>query len=144
MRGHPDNLFNCVRDGRMPLPPSSIHLGWEVVAVDPGAGTLSARFTARPEFLNPAGLVQGGFIAAMLDETLGTTIGATLEPGQFAPFLEFKVSFMRPVKPGPLTGHGRVLSRSRQVVFLAGELHDARERVLATATGTAQVMDGRV
>ena len=87
MRGHPDNLFNCVRDGRMPLPPSSIHLGWELVDVDPAAGTLSARFTARAEFLNLAGLVPGGFPSVMLDETLGTTLGATLEPGQFAPFL---------------------------------------------------------
>jgi uncharacterized protein (TIGR00369 family) len=142
MRGHPDNLFNCVRDGRVPLPPSSAHLGWELLEVNPAAGTLRARFTARPEFLNPAGLVQGGFVSAMLDETLGTTLGATLDPGQFAPFLEFKVSFMRPARPGALIGHGRVIARSRQIAFVSGELHDARGRVLAGASATAQVMSG--
>jgi acyl-coenzyme A thioesterase PaaI-like protein len=46
-------------------------LGWELEAVDPDAGTIELSFTAREEFLNPAGYIQGGSLAAMLDDTLG-------------------------------------------------------------------------
>ena len=143
MNTPPDRLFNRIVSGETAPAPSTVHLGWKLLAVDPAAGTLSAAFLAREEFVNPAGLVQGGFLAAMLDETMGPTIGATLEPGEFAPFLELKVNFLRPAKPGRMTGHGRVIQRSRNVAFLSAELHDARGRVVATATATAQVMRRR-
>ena len=56
---------------RLPLPPAGKLLGWTLLAVDPEAGTIEIRFTADDRFLNPAGTVQGGFLAAMLDDRLG-------------------------------------------------------------------------
>lgn len=53
-------------EGRAPLPPSAVTLGWELVGVDPEEGTIEVAFTAGGAFLNPAAVVQGGFLAAML------------------------------------------------------------------------------
>jgi len=59
-------------------------------------------FDARAGFANPMGNVQGGFLAAMLDDTLGPALAATLGDGEFAPTLELKVSFLRPAgSPAP-------------------------------------------
>ena len=57
-------------------------LGYELLALDLDAGTAEASFTVGEEFGNTVGNVQGGFLAAMLDATLGTAIVATLEAGR--------------------------------------------------------------
>lgn len=58
--------------------PAAVILGWELEAIDPDAGTIELSFTASERFVNPAGHVQGGFLAAMLDDTLGPVLVATL------------------------------------------------------------------
>jgi acyl-coenzyme A thioesterase PaaI-like protein len=67
--------------GRAPLPAAAVTLGRELVAVNPEEGTIEVAFTATDAFLNPAGVVQGGFLAAMLDDTLGPALVAGLAPG---------------------------------------------------------------
>jgi uncharacterized protein (DUF3084 family) len=49
------------------------------------------------------------------------------------------VQFLRPARPGRLTGRGRVVRRGREVAFLAGELLDDSGQVVATAVATAQI-----
>jgi uncharacterized protein (TIGR00369 family) len=133
--------FWDVMEGRVEKPPVAALLGWELVAVDPEAGTIEMAFTATEEFLNPVGVVQGGMLAAMLDDTLGPALVATLGPGQFAPTTDLHVQFLRPARPGRLVGHGRVVRRGKQIAFLAGELLDESGAVVATAIATAQIRD---
>ncbi len=123
----------------MPLPPAAVTLGWELVAVNPEEGTIEVAFTATDAFLNPAGTVQGGFLAAMLDDTLGPALVAGLNPGDFAPTMDLHVQFLRPARPGRLVGRGRVVRRARDVGFLAGELLDEQGTVVAVATATVQI-----
>ena len=92
--------FWDVMAGREVPPPAAALLGWELVSVDPDAGTIEVAFTATEQFLNPAGVIQGGFLAAMLDDTLGPALVATLGPGQFAPTTDLHVQFLRPARPG--------------------------------------------
>jgi uncharacterized protein (TIGR00369 family) len=127
-------------EGRRSPPPAAALLGFELLDIDEAKGAIRVRFTARPEFANPIGVVQGGFLAAMLDDTLGPALVATLEPGQFAPTLELKVNFLRPAKPGRLIGRGRVVDRGGSIAFLEGSLSDADGVTVATATATARIM----
>lgn len=113
-------------------------LGMRPLSAEPGH--VRMEFTATEQFLNPAGVVQGGFITAMLDDTMGPAAVAQLGAGHFAPTLELKVSFLRPVGPGRLVGDGRVVHMGRSVVFLEGSLVDDEGNVVATATATARVV----
>ena len=79
---------------------------------------------ARPEFVNPEGLIYGGMLAAMLHETLSPVLAATLRPGEFAPTLEIKVNFIAPAKGGRVLGTGRIVNRGRLICFMEGQLHD--------------------
>jgi len=133
-------FFWDVMEGRRPPPPAAALLGFELLAIDPEQGTIRVRFTARPEFANPIGVVQGGFLAAMLDDTLGPALTATLEPDQFAPTIELKVNFVAPAKPGPLVADGRVVARGGSIAFLAGELRTEDGVLVATATATARIV----
>jgi uncharacterized protein (TIGR00369 family) len=131
--------FWDVMDGRADPPPAAVTLGWELLAVDPDAGTIEVAFRAGEAFLNPVGVIQGGFLAAMLDDTLGPALVATLGPGEFAPTSDLHVQFLRPARPGRLVGRGRVVRQGRDVGFLAGELVDGDGQVVAVATATAQI-----
>jgi uncharacterized protein (TIGR00369 family) len=76
----------------------------------------------------------------MLYDTVGPALLATLEPDQFQSTLQLGVSFLRPVRPGRLTGKGRIVHRDGDLVFLEASLHDADGTLIATATATARVI----
>jgi uncharacterized protein (TIGR00369 family) len=135
--------FWDVMEGRAASPPAAVLLGWELLAVDPDEGTIEVAFTATEQFVNPVGVIQGGFLAAMLDDTLGPALVATLDPGEFAPTTNLHVQFLRPARPGRLVGRGRIVRRASGVGFLAGELVDDAGEVVATATATAVVRGTR-
>lgn len=134
--------FWDVLDGRRDPPAAAVLLGWNLVAVDPDAGTIEISFTATEQFLNPAGDVQGGFLAAMLDDTLGPALVATLGGGEWAPTIDLHIQFLRPAKPGELRGHGHVVRRGRDIAFMAGELRSASGDVVASATASAIIRRG--
>jgi acyl-coenzyme A thioesterase PaaI-like protein len=81
--------------GRAPMPPAAATLGFEFVDADVEAGTIELAFAATKAFTNPAGNVLGGFVAAMLFDTVGPALLATLEPDQFQSTLQLNVSFLR-------------------------------------------------
>ncbi|CAA9249971.1 MAG: hypothetical protein AVDCRST_MAG50-2552 [uncultured Acidimicrobiales bacterium] len=135
--------FWDVMEGRVAPPPAAGTLGWELRSVDPDAGTIEVGFTASEQFLNPVGVVQGGFLAAMLDDTLGPALVATLGPGEFAPTTDLHVQFLRAARPGRLIGRGRVVRRGTNIGFLAGELLDESGEIVAVATATAQIRTQR-
>jgi uncharacterized protein (TIGR00369 family) len=126
--------------GRVPAPPAAATLGWALRRVDPGRGEIELSFEAGAEFANAVGVVHGGFLAAMLDDTLGQALATTLDPDQFAVTLDLNVSYLRPAAPGRLTAAGRVLHRGGSIAFLAGDLRDAAGAVVATATATGRII----
>jgi uncharacterized protein (TIGR00369 family) len=127
-------------EGRAPLPRAAATLGLELVDADPEAGTIELAFAATEDFTNPAGNVLGAFQAAMLHDTVGPALLATLEPDQFQTTLQLSVSFLRPVRPGRLVGKGRVVHRDGDLAFLEASLFDGNGAVVATATATARAI----
>jgi uncharacterized protein (TIGR00369 family) len=83
-------------EGRAPMPPVTRLLGWTLLSIDPERGEIRVRFEAKPDFLNPAGTVQGGILSAMLDDTMGPAAVALLGGNRFTQTLELKTSFYRP------------------------------------------------
>ena len=81
-------------EGRAPMPPVARLLGWMLLSVDPERGEIRVRFEAKPDFLNPAGTVQGGILSAMLDDTMGPAAVALLGGNRFTQTLELKTSFL--------------------------------------------------
>jgi uncharacterized protein (TIGR00369 family) len=139
MRGRSGPFWDGV-EGRAPIPPAAATLGFEFIDADVEAGTIEVAFVATESFTNPAGNVLGAFLAAMLFDTVGPALLATLEPDQFQSTLQLNVSFLRPVRPGRLVGRGRVVHRDGDLVFLEASLLDGDAAVAATATATARVI----
>ncbi len=133
-----NTFFWKMVDGRLPPPECAKTLGLKFLDIDAERGTIEVEFQAAPQFLNPVGNVQGGFLAAMLDDTMGPALVATLGDGEFAPTVNLNVQFHRPAREGQLIGKGRIVLRGREVCQLAGELlQDGK--IVATATATAVI-----
>lgn len=117
--------------------PSTETLGFRIVAVSQTDMTVEAEFTARADVMaNPMKLIQGGFLVGMLDEVMSTACVMMSGLKAAAPTLEMKTSFLRPAKPGPLRGVGRVIRWGRTIAFTEGELFDPEGRLIAKASGT--------
>ena len=127
-------------EGRVPMPRAAATLGLEFIDADVGNGTIELAFAPTDDFTNPTGNVLGGFVAAMLYDTVGPALLATLEPDEFQSTLELHVSFLRPVRPGRVVGQGRVVHRDRDMAFLEASLRDSDGTLIATATATARVI----
>lgn len=119
--------------------PAGELLGTERLEADPERGFARLGFTARPEFCNAMGMLQGGFVCAMLDQAMSEAGFAHLGWAAFLPTLEVKVNFLRAAGLGRLFGEGRVVRATRNVMFLEGRLYDADGNLLATATQTAVI-----
>ena len=91
---------------------------------------------------NPGGNVQGGFVAAMLDDTMAPALVSATGGREMPVSLDLVVSFLRPVAPGRVIGRGRVVSRSRTTAFLEAELFDVDGTLLARAMSTAKIVAG--
>ena len=124
----------------LPAPPCARLLGWKVLAAKPKEGWIKVGFDARWEFTNPAGYVQGGFLAAMLDDTMGPAVFVATEGKFFPPTIDMHVSFLTPTRPGRLVGEGRVLQLGKSIAFMEGVLFDAAGAVVARATASARLV----
>lgn len=100
-------------------------------------------FDAKAEFLNPAGFVQGGFISAMLDDSMGPALWIMTKGAFFPAMIAMTVCFLEPAKPGPLFGEGQVVRYGNAVAFLEGRLTGASGQLLARATANARLIPAR-
>jgi uncharacterized protein (TIGR00369 family) len=132
LRGVPPN------DRRVQVPPNcDLTLG--MVCLDKSEpGRTVWRMTADERFANPTGIVQGGFLAAFADSSMGASaLTFARERKVFAANAEMKVSFLRPVPAGTtLTCTAYVLSGGSKAVFAEADVVDDRDRLVVKASST--------
>jgi uncharacterized protein (TIGR00369 family) len=108
---------------------------------EPGRTVWRAKIDER--FLNPAGVVQGGFLAAMLDSAMGASaVSLTGERRVSVANTEMKVSFLRSARAGDvLTCTATVLKPGRVISFLEARIENAAGDLVATASSTYLIRD---
>lgn len=118
-------------------PPTGILFGMKVLEVDAEAGRVRMSFEPDNRVTNPRGTIQGGMVAAMLDDAAAFAgIVALGEPG-FIASMELKTSFFGPAFPGLLFAEGRCLKMGKSSCFLEADLTDADGKLLARLTSAA-------
>ena len=96
------------------------------------------RMVADERFANPTGMVQGGFLAAFADSSMGASaLTFARERKVFAANAEIKVSFLKPVPAGSkLTCTAYVLSGGKRAVFAEADVVDENDRLVLKASST--------
>ena len=126
------------RDTRLQVPaPCELTLG--MVCVDKAEhGRTVWRMLADERFANPAGTIQGGFLAAFVDSAMGS---ATVTWGKgrkvFSANAEMKVSFLKAARVGStLTCTATVVAGGERAVFAEAVVTDDADRMIARASST--------
>jgi len=120
---------------------TSPNLALGMAPVEFGAGSSRWEWKEQPAAaLNPFGTIQGGYLAVFVDELLSTAIASVLDDGEWAMTAEFKISFLRALTPGGLTGIARVLRRSRALAFLEAQVEAEDGQIAVSASSTWAVM----
>ena len=122
-------------------PPVAKLLGWRVLDARPQEGWLKLGFEGKPEFLNPAGFVQGGILSAMLDDTMGPAVLVMTEGKSYTTTVSLTVNFLSPARPGPIIAEAKVTQLGKSIAFVEGKLMAEDGTLLATATAVERLLD---
>ena len=112
-------------------PPCFEEMEAEVVDVDPEAGRLVVRFPNPERYQNPVGFMQGGMIAAALDNVFGPL---TYLMGDAALTTNLQVSYVQPVTPDldAIVVEATVAQKAPPHLFLDGRvMNEARDTLFA-------------
>ncbi|MBX6424638.1 MAG: PaaI family thioesterase [Variibacter sp.] len=136
-------FLKAIVEGKLPSPPITETLGFELIDVEHGR----ALFAGVPTFrhYNPIGVVHAGFAATLLDSALGCAVHSTLARGEGYTTLELKLNLVRAITKdtGRVTAEGRLLHRGRTVGTAEGYLRDAEGRLYAHATTTCMIFPAK-
>ena len=101
------------------------------------------QMVADERFANPAGIVQGGFLAAFADSAMGAaSLTYARERKVFSANAELKISFFKPARIGStLTCTAVVVSGGKRAAFVEAEVVDDEGRMVAKATSTYLLSD---
>ena len=130
----PKQYLEAIKHPEQSVNPLFSFLGLEVEAFEPDRAVL--RLAGRPELVQGAGLVAGGILAALLDETMAHAVLAGNQPGQRTTTVDMSVSYLRPVQAGDaLVCEAKVRKRGNRVIFVeACARVAAKEVARATAS----------
>lgn len=119
--------------------PPNCDLTLGMVCTDkPQPGRTVWRMAADERFANPAGIIQGGFLAAFCDSAMGAAV-VTFAAGRRVQVAnaEMKVSFLAPVPVGAeLTCDAYVVSGGARVVFVEATVVSGEHATVARASST--------
>jgi uncharacterized protein (TIGR00369 family) len=131
-----DSINQLIRENRV-SDFASPNLALGMRPLNFGAGTSRWSWESQPaSVLNPFGIVQGGYLAIFVDEMLSTAIASVLEAGEFAVTAEVKLTYLRALRPGALSGDARVIRRTRALAFMEASIANARGEIAVIATST--------
>lgn len=121
-------------------PPAMNTLGGKIVAFDEGSGIVEMHFTAAPTLCHSGDIVQGGFLAGMLDAAMAHAVFGVLKEFVIVATLEIKVSYLEIARAGPIVARGWVRRMGKTISFLEAELYDSENTLLAKASSTARII----
>jgi len=134
--GPVESINQLIRENRVgDFSSPNLALGMRPVEFGPGTARWSWD-SQTSAALNPFGTIQGGYLAMFADEMLSTAIGSVLEAGEWAVTAELKLSYLRALRPGPLSGEARVIRRTRALAFIEATIANERGEVAVTASST--------
>lgn len=125
----------------IPAPPCAQLLGWHILDADAQAGWIKTGFDAKADFCNPAGFIQGGFLAAMLDDTMGPAAFLRTGGALYTVTIDLQVSYLGAARPGPLIGEGRVVQLGKTIAFLEADLTAPGGAIIARARSSARLVE---
>ncbi len=138
-----DFLRNKYGDGlsdyQIPPPVFSMMEG-ELVSFDMDNQTILAHFPVRERYLNPYRVMQGGIIAAAVDNTVGP-LSMLVAPPNVTRRLDMKYSHSVTPEIGYISVMAKLVNRKGRNLTFNAEVRDPEGKLLARARSTHWILD---
>jgi uncharacterized protein (TIGR00369 family) len=116
-------------------------LGVEVEEISKEKAVL--KLPLKREFIQGAGVVAGGVMAALADEAMAHVIIANLEDHQSTTTIEMNLRFFRPIIKGEMKAVARVVKKGKKVVTVTADVLSGKGELLAQAGASFMVVEMR-
>ena len=100
-------------------PPAFTKLGGRISGFDESTGTVDVSYSLDESFCHSGDIVQGGYIASMLDAAMAHVTFMQLRSFVVVATLELKVNYLDIARPGKLTARARVVKLGKSIGFSA-------------------------
>ena len=124
---------------KMP-PPVFVAMQGQLIGYDSEENTLQARFPVLPEQLNPYGSMQGGIVAAAIDNTIGP-LSMLVAPPSFTRRLEVKYRRSVTLESSHIIVEGRFVEQKKRQLFFRARVLDEEGNELANAKAVHWIVD---
>lgn len=114
------------------VPPVHKTLGGEVLTWSKETTELDMQYQAIPEFLNPAGNLQGGMLCAMIDDAMGL-FTLLINDDTFSVTVGLNISYLRPCKLGAVQVKIECVKNGQKIINLLAHAYQ-NGKAVAQAT----------
>ena len=122
------------------MAPCGETLGLKCIRFQSEPPEIEIEFEAKYEFTHSDGqVVQGGFVAAMLDAPMAHLLMGLYEEEIIPMTLDINVSYLAPSRPGKLSCIAEVVQLGKSTAFMSSRLYQ-QKKLVATATSTVRIV----
>jgi uncharacterized protein (TIGR00369 family) len=132
---HSDRFSNGAAVGGLPA-----FLKISTTSVEPGRLTCELPITEG--LLNPFGAAHGGVVSALIDHAMGAVCFPVIPRGSWPATQEFKLNFLAPARPGPMSAEASIVSMSKRTAIIRVDVSN-NGRLVCAAQGTVAVMPAK-
>lgn len=137
-KGHADPLPELYSGA---LPPSAAWMGMEVVKYWPDERRVRLAFQPNEDMRNFGGTIQGGFMAAMMDDAMGSLTFFALG-GRFAPAsIDLQTHFFAAVPLERVEVEAQLIRAGKAVAFAEAKLYRSDGELAARAAGSMKLRE---
>lgn len=136
-------MTELMQSGELQLPPPVfLEMGGEFVAFDAVSRSLTVRFPVQERFQNPMGYMQGGMIAAAVDNVIGP-LSFMVAPPNVTKTLE--MTYLRPVPASleQITVTARLVAAEGRELLFEAEVRRGADTMLAKAVARHHIIRPR-
>ena len=113
-------------------------LGVKVEMISPEKVVLS--LPLRDEFIQGAGVIAGGVMAALADEAMAHVTLANVNEGESTATIEMNMRYLKSIRKGTLRAEATVIKKGRRVVTVKAEVTDDEGELLAQSGASFMVI----
>ncbi|MFD0917210.1 PaaI family thioesterase [Pseudahrensia aquimaris] len=120
-------------------PPSARWMGMDLIEHRADEMYSRVSFAPNADMINFGGVIQGGFLGAMMDDAMGFNTFISLGMKYAMATIDLHTQFLKAVPMGPITGEAWVTKAGKAIVFAEAKLYIGDSELAARATSSLKL-----
>lgn len=120
-------------------PPSARWMGMDLIEHREDERLSRVSFAPNPDMINFGGVIQGGFLGAMMDDAIGFNTFISLGMKYAMATIDLHTQFLKAVPMGPIIVEAQVTKAGKAIVFAEAKLYTGNDELAARATSSLKL-----